>query len=117
MKNIKNYAARYYSNNQGDSEEFLKDLERIKYIQRFIKNRYTKDILQITQISNILITLSNLFKINPLLKILKCMVNKDCHSDMFSYLIFLGLPKNKIEYNPSLLRIITNNYERNHKNL
>jgi hypothetical protein len=113
MRAIKDYAARHYTNPIGNSTDFLKDMDRIKYIQRYIGNRYKLGKIQSLQIINILIVLSNVFKLNALVEILKNKVKKEFHPETWSYMLFLGMPNNPdLAHDKILLKKIPNEYKR-----
>ena len=112
MKNVKDYAARHYSNSGGNSAEFISDMDRIKYIQRYINNRYKLKKVQTLQIINILIMLTNLFDLSALIEILKKKVKVEFLPETWSYMMFLGMPAcKKLAYNKILLEKIPHEYK------
>jgi hypothetical protein len=112
MKAIRNYAARHYTNPNGNSVEFLKDMDRIKYIQRYISNRYKLGKIQSLQIINILVVLSNVFNLNSLVTILKTKVKKEFLAETWSYMLFLGMPFDPdLAHDKLLLKMIPYEYE------
>lgn len=65
------YAAKYYDNPQCiDTEEFLEDLKRIKYIRRLINKFIETNEIKEQLILNHLIVLYNVFGVVPCTKIL-----------------------------------------------
>ena len=70
-KNFLLYAAKYYDNPQCiDTEEFLEDLKRIKYIRRLINKFIETGDIKEQLVLNHLIVLYNVFGVIPCTKIL-----------------------------------------------
>ncbi len=90
-KNIKLYAVENYVNKAClTAEEFWEDFNRIKYIKRLL-GRYIKDgEVKERLILNHLISFYNVFNINAANRMLFLKVNKECHSALKTYLIFLN---------------------------
>jgi hypothetical protein len=70
-KNFLLYAAKYYDNPQCiDTEEFLEDLKRIKYIRRLLNKYIETGEIKEQLLLNHLIVLYNVFGVVPCTKIL-----------------------------------------------
>lgn len=94
-ENLFIYAAKHYYNPKFiDAEEFYEDLKRFKYIKRLL-NRY-EETGKISErlILNHLITVFNVFGIQPALKILELKLNKQHWPMIKPFLIFLRYIRN-----------------------
>lgn len=94
-ENLFIYAAKHYYNPKFiDAEEFYEDLKRFKYIKRLL-NRY-EETGKISErlILNHLITVFNVFGIQPALKILELKLDKQHWSMIKPFLIFLRYIRN-----------------------
>lgn len=89
-ENVFLYAAKHYYNPKfTDLEEFKEDLNRFKYIKRLF-NRYLQDNeLMDRLIMNHLIVVSNVFGIEPMLKILELKLDDKHWPIVKPFLIFL----------------------------
>ena len=93
--NLLLYAAQnYYNPKCIDSEEFLEDLKRFKYIKRLL-NRY-RDSGQLSErlILNHLIVIFNVFDIEAGLNILELKLEVDYWNVIKPFLLFLNVIKN-----------------------
>lgn len=94
-ENLFIYAAKHYYNPKFiDAEEFYEDLKRFKYIKRLL-NRY-EETGKISErlILNHLITVFNVFGIQPALKILELKLDKQHWPMIKPFLIFLRYIRN-----------------------
>lgn len=94
-ENLFIYAAKHYYNPKFiDAEEFYEDLKRFKYIKRLL-NRY-EETGKISErlILNHLITVFNVFGIQPALKILELKLDKQHWRMIKPFLIFLRYIRN-----------------------
>jgi hypothetical protein len=89
-ENLFLYAAKHYYNPKfTDLEDFKEDLNRFKYIKRLF-NRYIQDgELADRLIMNHLIVVSNVFGIEPMLKILELKLDDNHWPIVKPFLIFL----------------------------
>ena len=94
-ENLVIYAAKHYYNPKYiDAEEFFEDLQRFKYIKRLL-NRYEETgKLSERLILNHLITVFNVFGIEPALKILELKLEKHHWGMIKPFLIFLRYIRN-----------------------
>lgn len=89
------YAIKMYDNPlcRGMSE-FYEDINRIKYIKRLFNKYETKKILKERLLLNHIITLNNVFGVEPCARILFFKIEPKYHSFLKSFLYFLQiLPK------------------------
>ena len=84
------YAMKLYSNPQcSNTEEFYEDLNRLKYIKRLLRRYAKTGILRERLILNHIIILSNVFGVEGSVKLLFYKVEKELHSLLKTFLIFL----------------------------
>ena len=89
------YAIKHYENPAGLSiEDFMDDLERIKYIKRLLNKFEKKDSLKERLILNHIIILNNVFGAEPCCRMLFFKLDPEYHSCLKSFLKYLQiLPK------------------------
>ena len=85
------YASRVYTNAKTTTiEEFHKDLERFKYLNRLFKRYHLQDDLQERLILNHIIVLFNIFEIEGALKLIFFKTDRDHWSYLKTFLIYLN---------------------------
>jgi hypothetical protein len=90
--NIILFAVKNYNNPCCHSlKEFNEDLEKLKYIKRLMKRYNTKGILKDRLILNHLITLYNVFPIEPCTRILFFRLESPLWPILKTFLVFLDL--------------------------
>ncbi len=89
------FAMKYYDNPACKGmEEFMEDLERIKYIKRLLNKFEKKDSLKERLILNHIIILNNVFGVEACVRILFFKLEPEYHSCLKSFLQYLQvLPK------------------------
>lgn len=99
------YAMKAYDNPACKGmEEFMEDLERIKYIKRLINKFEKRDSLKERLILNHIIILNNVFGAEPCSRILFFKLEPEYHSCLKSFLHYLQiLPKKIPEVNLDLI--------------
>ena len=86
------YAVKYYDNPSGLSmDDFMEDLERIKYIKRLLNKFEKKDSLKERLILNHIIVLNNVFGAEPCSRILFYKLEPEYHSCLKSFLAYLQI--------------------------
>ena len=89
-ENLFLFAAKHYYNPvMGDIEEFYEDMNRFKYIKRLINKYLETGTLSERLIINHLITVYNVFGIDPANRILELKLNDTHWSVLKPFLIFL----------------------------
>jgi len=84
------YAMKLYENPQYSGiEEFQEDLNRIKYIKRLLRRYQKTGVLKERLILNHIIIISNVFGIEGAVKILFYKIEKDLHTLLKTFLVFL----------------------------
>lgn len=90
------YAAHYYDNPQSYStEEFIEDINRIKYLKKLATRYQDSGVLKERLVINHLIVLSNVFPVKVLNKILYLKM-KDQFGFIKPFLILLNILQDKI---------------------
>ena len=85
------YASKHYENPQCEGmHEFREDLNRIKYIKRLLRKYVKSGILRERLILNHIIILQNVFGPVVCSRILFFKINKELHSQLKTFLIFLS---------------------------
>jgi hypothetical protein len=85
------YALKNYDNpGCKGMEEFLDDLKKFKYIKRLLKKPNTGNNLRERLILNHIITLSNLFGVEPTTKMLFFKMEKKYWQQLKTFLVFLN---------------------------
>ena len=93
--NLLLYAAQnYYNPKCIDSEEFLEDLKRFKYIKRLLNRHRDSGQLSERLILNHLIVIFNVFDIEAGLNILELKLEVDYWNVLKPFLLFLNVIKN-----------------------
>ena len=93
--NLLLYAAQnYYNPKCIDSEEFLEDLKRFKYIKRLLNRHRDSGQLSERLILNHLIVIFNVFDIEAGLNILELKLEVDYWNVIKPFLLFLNVIKN-----------------------
>tara|TARA_Y100000034_G_C6655899_1_gene287319 strand:- start:72 stop:446 length:375 start_codon:yes stop_codon:yes gene_type:complete len=84
------YAMKLYENPQCSGiDEFQEDLNRIKYIKRLLRRYHKTGVLKERLILNHIIIIANVFGIEGTVKILFYKIEKDLHSILKTFLVFL----------------------------
>jgi hypothetical protein len=85
------YASKMYTNPSClGIEEFYEDLDKIKYVKRLLIRYKRGGDLKERLILNHIITLQNVFGAEPAVRLLFYKLNKDLHSFLKSFLIYLN---------------------------
>jgi hypothetical protein len=85
------YASKMYTNPSCMGiEEFYEDLDKIKYVKRLLIRYKRGGDLKERLILNHIITLQNVFGAEPAARLLFYKLNKDLHSFLKSFLIYLN---------------------------
>lgn len=88
------YAMKAYDKPNCIMSEFEEDLKRIKYVKRLIKRYKITGDLKERLILNHIIVLSNVFGVEPTVKMLFYKITKEDHDILKTFLIFLNfMPK------------------------
>jgi hypothetical protein len=86
------YAVKHYFNPSSlTMEDFMEDMERIKYIKRLLNKFEKKDSLKERLILNHIIILSNVFGNLPCVRILFYKLEPEYHSCLKSFLEYLKI--------------------------
>src|SRR5210317_475280 len=106
-ENLFLYAAKHYYNPKfTDIDEFKEDLNRFKYIKRLFNRYLHEGELADRLIINHLIVVSNVFGIEPMLKILELKLEDKHWPIVKPFLIFLKYIKNTQYTNVSLDKFV-----------
>lgn len=85
------YAMKHYNNPQCKNiEEFHEDMNRIKYLKRLFRKYKTSGILRERLILNHLIIFTNVFGVEASSRLLFSRIEKDLHTFLKTFLIFLN---------------------------
>jgi hypothetical protein len=112
-KNFLLFASKYYDNPRCESiDEFHEDLNRIKYIKRLLKKYKKTGVLRERLLLNHIIILQNIFGPIPCCRILFFKLEKELHSELKTFLIYLNylpdvLPETEVDEIPLDNKIIT----------
>ncbi|MBT5356154.1 MAG: hypothetical protein HOK95_06100 [Candidatus Marinimicrobia bacterium] len=85
------YLARYYYDPAGDTASFLKDISRIKFVNKYLKEYNKTGNFKDRPCINIIIILNNLFGPIPTNVVLFNIVSPGVHKELNSVLHFLNL--------------------------
>ena len=89
-ENVVMYAIRHYDNPQCEGEkEFQDDMKRFKYIKRLLRKYHDTGILKERLILNHIIILGNVFGPITASRILFYKIEKELHSYLKTFLLFL----------------------------
>ena len=106
-ENLFLFAARHYYNPvMGDIEEFYEDMNRFKYIKRLVNKYLDTGNLSDRLIINHLITVYNVFGIEPANKILELKLDTRHWPVIRPFLIFLRYIDNKTYMDISMDRVV-----------
>lgn len=98
------YLARYYYDPAGDTEEFLKDVARIKFVNKYLQEYLKTGNFKDRACINIIVILNNLFGPKATNIVLFYIVDPSVHLELNSVLRFLGISQPEFsEYNNDLL--------------
>ena len=90
------FAMKNYTNSSGGEEEFYEDLSRVRYVKRLLGRYEKKKVLKERLILNHIIILGNVFGPIPASRILFYKIEKELHSYLKTFLLFLDyLPEEK----------------------
>ena len=90
------FAMKSYSNSSGGEEEFYEDLSRVRYVKRLLGRYDKKKVLKERLILNHIIILGNVFGPISASRILFYKIEKELHSYLKTFLLFLDyLPDDK----------------------
>jgi len=105
------YAMKNYDNPQCiGMDEFQEDLNRVKYIKRLFRKYQNNDILRERLILNHIIIFYNVFGIDAGTRILFYRIEKELHSLLKTFLVYLNyVPENEIP-EVDLLKIPLNQF-------
>lgn len=94
------YAMKLYENPQClGMEEFQEDLNRIKYVKRLLRRYHKTGVLKERLILNHIIVIANVFGIEGSIDMLFYKLEKDLHSLLKTFLVFLQyIPVNEPKY-------------------
>lgn len=107
------YAMKHYNNPQCKNiEEFHEDMNRIKYLKRLFRKYKTSGVLRERLILNHLIIFTNVFGVEAGSRLLFSRIEKDLHTFLKTFLIFLNslpeeIPEEDLILIPLDRRIIT----------
>jgi hypothetical protein len=97
------FCAKYYDNSRYTStEEFIEDLNRIKYIKKLITRYIENDDLRERLILNHIIVLGNLFGVEATTKMLFFKIEKKFWSQIKTFLVFLNYMPMKVIVSPGV---------------
>jgi hypothetical protein len=98
--NFMMYAMKLYENPQClGMEEFQEDLNRIKYVKRLLRRYHKTGILKERLILNHIIVIANVFGIEGSINMLFYKLEKDLHSLLKTFLVFLQyIPADETKY-------------------
>lgn len=114
-KNFLLFAMKNYSNvGGGGQDEFYEDVSRIRYVKRLLGRYEKKKVLKERLILNHIIVLGNIFGPVPASRILFFRIEKELHSYLKTFLLFLNyipelpdlIPEVEIEKIPVELNIV-----------
>jgi len=84
------YAAHYYADTQATGiEDFHQDLETFKYIKKILKRHSNTGSIKERLVVNHIIMLTNVFGVFPAVRMLFYKVNKEHHSLLKTFLVYL----------------------------
>ena len=83
------FAMKHYTNSSGGEEEFYDDLNRVRYVKRLLGRYEKKKVLKERLILNHIIILANVFGPIPASRILFYKIEKELHSYLKTFLLFL----------------------------
>ena len=98
------YLARYYYDPSGDTNEFLKDVARIKFVNKYLQEYKNTGNFKDRQCINIIVILNNIFGPTATNVVLFYIVDQSVHLELNSILQFLEIAQPEFnEYNEELL--------------
>ena len=93
------YAIKSYNDSKWLMGEINEDLKRLKYIKRLIKKYLVTKVLKERLILNHIIVLSNVFGVEPTVRMLFFKLDSSCYPVLKTFLLFLN-------YMPDIVRKI-----------
>lgn len=87
------YLARFYYDPAGDTAEFLKDISRIKFVNKYLKEYKNTGNFKDRPCINIIVILNNIFGPTPTNVVLFNIVDNSLHKELNSILYFLDINK------------------------
>jgi len=97
------YLARFYNDPAGDTEEFLKDVSRIKFVNKYLKEYTQTGNFKDRPCINIIVILNNIFGPQATNIVLFYIISPKVHLELNSVLKFLGIAQPEFtEYNKDL---------------
>ena len=90
-ENYQIFAMQHYDNQECNSvEDFYEDINRIKYIKRLFRRYVKKDELRERLIINHIVSLSNVFGVEPATRLLFFKIEKELWSVLKTFLVLLS---------------------------
>lgn len=95
--NLLLYAMRYYDNPSSHGiHEFSEDFDRIKYVKRLFKRYQAKGVLKEQLILNHIMTVYNVFGVEPATRILFVRLEPDLWPILKTFLVFLSFMPERV---------------------
>ena len=103
-ENYQIFAMQHYDNQECNSvEDFYEDINRIKYIKRLFRRYVKKDELRERLIINHIVSLSNVFGVEPATRLLFFKIEKELWPVLKTFLVLLSYNDNYRHHRPSIL--------------
>ena len=101
------YLAKFYNDPSGDTTDFLKDVSRIKYVNKYINEYITTGVFKHRPCINIIVILNNVFGAVATNTALFYIIDTSLHAELNSVLMFLGLQQPEFDtYNKELYNML-----------